>query len=215
MRGKGYRQTEEHRRRISESTTGVKKTPYYGRPCSEETRRKISEAKKGNQCSLGRKLSEITKSKISESNIGRKHSEEAKRKMSKFQKEREHGSMNEDHRRRISAGLQGISLEDWEGYISYEPYCHLFNFATKERIRNQHMRTCVISGESIIQNKQRLVIHHVDNNKQQGCNGIPWRLVPVTRSWNAKLQNQQSLLLLNLLLIQNKQAEINYRGAYS
>ena len=171
----GYRQTEEHRRRISESTMGVNKTPFYGRPCSEETRRKISESKMGNQCSLGRRYSENTKRKLSEAKKGSKN-------------------------------------PNWQGGTSYEPYCHLFNLATKERVRNQHLRTCVISGESVFQDGRRLSVHHVDNNKQQGCDGIKWRLVPVTNSWNHKLKNQQACQLLNLLLIKNENAQINFEG---
>lgn len=58
------------------------------RKFSEETRRKISKAKKGNKCCLGRKLSDETKKKISEANkgernsrFGKKHSSESKKKM--------------------------------------------------------------------------------------------------------------------------------------
>lgn len=47
-----------------------------GKPCSEETKKKISETEKG------KKLSEETKKKISEAGKGRKHTEEAKKKMS-------------------------------------------------------------------------------------------------------------------------------------
>jgi hypothetical protein len=55
---------------------------------SEESKKKMSEANKGNTYNKGRKMSEKTKEKISEANKGntynkgRKHSDEAKRKMS-------------------------------------------------------------------------------------------------------------------------------------
>jgi len=59
MPKKGYKQTEEHKKRVTESRKGHKH--------SEETKRKISESLKGNQ------LSEETKKKMSESRKGDKH----------------------------------------------------------------------------------------------------------------------------------------------
>jgi group I intron endonuclease len=61
-------------REVEESNLGMR--------LSEETRRKISEANKGNQRWLGRKHSEETLMKISNSNRGKTRSEESKRKMS-------------------------------------------------------------------------------------------------------------------------------------
>ena len=63
-----------------------------GKHHSEETKRKISNANKGNKNWLGKKHSEETKKKMSESkkgnkyNLGRKFSEEHKRKMSQAHK---------------------------------------------------------------------------------------------------------------------------------
>lgn len=53
---------------------------------SEETRLKISNAKKGNTNMLGKSLSKEAKLKISLANTGKKHSEESKKKMSEFRK---------------------------------------------------------------------------------------------------------------------------------
>lgn len=59
---------------------------------SEEHRRKLSEAKKGNKCCVGRKLSEESKRKISEAQRGNKNalgchrSEEERRKLSESKK---------------------------------------------------------------------------------------------------------------------------------
>ena len=214
-----FKRTEETRRKTSEAKRG-KNNPMYGKRHSEEIRLKISEAM------MGHEVSSETRRRISKSAKGRKRSEESKRKQSEARTGKKYGSPTEDTRRRISeanlgkkrseeirrrhsAAQQGIPFEDWTHYVSYEPYCHLFNLATKERIRNQHLRTCVISGKSILQEGQRLNVHHIDNNKQQGCDGIKWRLVPVTQSWNSKLKNPQIGLLLNLLLIKNPRAQIN------
>jgi hypothetical protein len=67
----GKPKSEEHKRKISESKKGQK----YGDK-SEETKKRMSESHKG------KKLPEVTKQKISESNKGRKLSKETKQKMS-------------------------------------------------------------------------------------------------------------------------------------
>lgn len=77
----GYKHSEETRKKMSESKKG-KPSSRKGCTLSKETRKKISEANKGNKPRLGCKLSEETKRKISEGNKGKKHSEESKKKMS-------------------------------------------------------------------------------------------------------------------------------------
>jgi hypothetical protein len=82
--------SEETKRKISESRKGQKNR--LGRKHTEETKRKISEALKGQKNSLGRKHTEETKRKISESrkgqknSLGRKHTEETKKKISEAKK---------------------------------------------------------------------------------------------------------------------------------
>jgi len=66
-----FTQSEETRKKMSESKKGKKRRPF-----TEEHKRKISESKKG------KKLSEECKRKISESKKGRKFSEEVKEKIS-------------------------------------------------------------------------------------------------------------------------------------
>ena len=58
-----------------------------GKHISEETRKKMSEAKKGeNHPMFGKHISEETRKKMSEANKGKPHSEETKRKMSEARK---------------------------------------------------------------------------------------------------------------------------------
>ena len=76
--------SEEYRRKLSEARKG-EKNPNYGKHHSEETRRKIGESKKGKH------HSEEAKQKMSESRKGKKHSphsEETRRKMSEAAKRR-------------------------------------------------------------------------------------------------------------------------------
>ena len=74
-------------RTMSEALKG-KNNPMYGKHHSEETKKKMSEARKG------RKLSEETKRKLSEALKGRKCSEETKRKMSEAKKGEKIGEKN-------------------------------------------------------------------------------------------------------------------------
>jgi len=71
-----------------------------GHVCSEETKRKMSEARRGgthseetrrkiSEANKGKKLSEETRRKLSEAHRGKKHSEESKRKMSETKKKKE------------------------------------------------------------------------------------------------------------------------------
>jgi len=116
----------------------------------------------------------------------------------------------EKHRRNISEGNTGKKPWNWQGGISFPPYCPKFNYMKKEEIRNQYNRVCVIGGVSALQNGQRLSVDHIDENKKQGCDGIPFNLRPLSRDIHGRMQNQQNHLLLELLLCGNKRAELNY-----
>ena len=76
---KGKAKSEDHKKKISETLSGINH-PNYGRTLPEETKRKISESHKG------RKFTEEHKRNLSEAHKGHKHSEETKRKMSKAHK---------------------------------------------------------------------------------------------------------------------------------
>lgn len=75
-----------------------------GRLYSEETRKKMSEAKKGNQFRKGKCHSEETKKKISETNKGKKMSEEARKKISDAGKGRHH---SEEAKKKMSEARKG------------------------------------------------------------------------------------------------------------
>jgi group I intron endonuclease len=64
--------SEESKRKMSEVRKG-EKHPLYGTHRSEETKEKISKANKGKQYKLGKKCSEETKKRISKSKSGENH----------------------------------------------------------------------------------------------------------------------------------------------
>lgn len=71
---------------------------HLGRKHSEETRKRMSKAAKGNTNNLGNKCSEESKRKMSEAQKGRKHSEESKQKISKSLKGQK---KTEQHKQRL------------------------------------------------------------------------------------------------------------------
>ncbi len=74
----------------------------------------------------------------------------------------------------------------WKGGISFEPYCEKFNEAKKEEIRNNYDRKCLVCAKTEIENGRKLSVHHIDYDKEQGCNGKKWFLVPLCITHNSK-----------------------------
>jgi len=98
--------SQESRRKISEANKG--NTNCLGKTHSEESRKKMSESQKGNTKRLGKTHSEETKRKMSDSSkgntnwLGKTHSEETKRKMSETKK-----NPSEETRRKMSEAQKG------------------------------------------------------------------------------------------------------------
>ena len=108
--GKSGRPTKETKRKLSEAKKG--------KQLSEEHKRKLSEAKKGKQ------LSEETKRKLSESQRGKKGywcgkqlSDETKRKMSESRKGRQ---FSEEHKRKMSESRKGEKNPNYGKQLSEE-----------------------------------------------------------------------------------------------
>jgi len=93
--------TDETRRKLSEAHKGKKKPPM-----SEEQKRRLSEFNKG------KKLSEETKRKMSESRKGRVVSDETRRKISEGHKGRKRAPHSEETRRKMSESHKGRKMSD-------------------------------------------------------------------------------------------------------
>lgn len=82
----GMHHSVETRKKMSEARKGAN-SPWYGKHRSAETRRKTSESIKGvNHPNYGKHLSDETRRKTSEANKGKHRSQEARRKMSESYK---------------------------------------------------------------------------------------------------------------------------------
>lgn len=104
LAGKGRRFTEEHRRKMSEAQKG-EKNHMFGKHPSEETRKKMSEARSGEKNHMfGKHHSEETRKKLSEATKGKHLSEETRKKMSEAHKGKR---LSEEHRKKISKSRKG------------------------------------------------------------------------------------------------------------
>lgn len=95
----GIKRSEETRRKISEANRG-ERNPHYGKHLSEQHRRRISEALKGERNhNYGKRLSEETRRKLSEACRGERNHNYGKH-------------LSEETRRNIGKAVKGRSLSE-------------------------------------------------------------------------------------------------------
>lgn len=89
--------------------------------------------------------------------------------------------------KRISAGRQGVSYDEWKSftYNLNSLYCPAFDEDCRESNREKYDRRCftcdLLEEENVTKNGDRwkLSVHHYDMDKMQGCDGKKWKLVPL------------------------------------
>ena len=177
---------------------GIKKgeeNPNFGRKASPETCRKKSESTKGEKAFwFGKHHSEETKEKIRRKNTGTVKSKESKEKQREKMKGRKR---SKEYCENISKakmgdknpmfGKKGEDHPSWKGGISFEPYCPKFNEAFKEKVRERFNRECFLCGKSEANDGRKLSVHHVQYNKNCGCDDeLKCDFVPTCMSCHAK-----------------------------
>ena len=93
---------------------------------------------------------------------GKHHTEETKRLISKNQSNQE-----------------GANNPNWQNGISFEPYCMKFNSVYKNGVREQFNNVCFLCGKTEEENGRALDVHHVNYNKQCGCDNTKCVCVPL------------------------------------
>lgn len=201
---KGKKFSEEHKKNISKANIGrlhsdetkrKMSKATKGRRLSDETKRKLGETKRGenNPNWNGGRIEKVCKQCGEIYDVGNSRSDDSyfcsilcRGKYYSGKNNRLYGKHHIDEtRRRISATKQGIPYDEWESYAKEYLYCPKFNETCRESNREKYGRRCFICGllesENFdINGKQRkLSVHHCDMDKQQGCGGIRWKLVPV------------------------------------
>jgi hypothetical protein len=184
----GWTHTTEARQRISAA--------FKGKPLSPEHRRKIGESNKGKVISeeqrgkisaalKGRHPTETALKNMRLAHMGKPQTEQKRRKVSEARK----GIVfTEDHKRKLREArigrFGGDKHPNWQGGISFEPYCVKFNDEFKERVRGFFNHRCVECGTP--QNGSKLLIHHVNFDKKTCCNDNKPLFVPPCRSCHSK-----------------------------
>jgi hypothetical protein len=105
--------------------------------------------------------------------------------------------------RRRSATMQGIPYEEWTEYATEQKYCSKFNESLKRAIREKYDNKCFLCGKpqsdniTTVGQQKALSVHHVDMNKDQGCDEHDWSLVPLclhchggahSKMWQARIE---------------------------
>lgn len=88
---------------------------------------------------------------------------------------------------------RGANHYMWNDGASFGEYCPKFNNSLKQAVRDQYNNCDFMSGlpDTICNNGRKLDVHHVDYNKQQGCDGHHWQLVPLSVSNHCKTSHNR------------------------
>ena len=68
-----------------------------------------------------------------------------------------------------------------------DKYCEKFNDIVREQCRAKYGYKCFLCGMEQRDNNKRLNVHHVDLNKNQGCDNIEFNLVPLCNHCHSKV----------------------------
>lgn len=134
-----------------------------------ESRKKISNALKGNKHFLGHKHTKEARMKIGEARKGRPLTEEHKRNLSK------------NHR-----DMRGEKNHNWKGGISLKIYGSDFNEKLRKRIRERDGNICQFCGKR--PSKEKTHTHHIDYDKR---NNDELNLISLCRSHNMEAEQNK------------------------
>lgn len=172
-----------------------------GKAKSESHKENISKAKQGitpqnleilKASRIGKENSDYQKQRASEANTGPVRSEESK----ELNRIAHIGVFpSEETRKKISENRTGLYCGEenhmWKGGTSFLPYCYKFNERRKIAVRKFFGDKCLTCSKEHSENIVgdivcELSVHHVDHDKEQGCNGKPFNLVPLCHECHNK-----------------------------
>ena len=78
-----------------------------------------------------------------------------------------------------SETICGDNNPNWNGGVSFEPYCEHFNEAFKKKIRDKYDGKCFICGKTTERNGRNMNVHHVEYSKDCLCDGVVCEFVPL------------------------------------
>ena len=122
-------------------------------------------------------------------NHGKHHSEDTRKKLSDARKGK-HPS--EEARKKMSDARKGEKNANWRNGTSFEPYCEKFNEPFKEYIREKFGRVCFLCSKTEEENGKRLSVHHVNGNKNCGCDGDETcQFIPLCAKCHSKVHSKK------------------------
>ena len=171
---------------------------YLHKPCSEKTKMKMRESRRGEGNSMfGRHHSKEAKLKMRKAKIGKNLSDEHRRKMSESRKGRIGPNlgirMPEEQKRKISKATKGENNPmygihrfgetnpNWQGGKSFELYGTEFNDKLKAQIRARDNNQCQVC--KTYENGRTHPVHHKDYNKK---NNDPVNLITLCDPCHSK-----------------------------
>lgn len=101
-----------------------------------------------------------------------------------------------------SKNFSGENSPMWEGGISFLPYCFKFNNKRRQAVRDFFNNTCIICGKHQSEELTKLDVHHVYYNKDDGCDGRPFNLVPLCHACHTRTNHNRDyweIFITNLL----------------
>ena len=104
-----------------------------------------------------------------------------------------------------SINQKGKNNVNWQGGITQNPYCKLFNESFKTKIRNKFNNKCFLCGKTKQDEGKNLAVHHVNYNKNCLC-GSNCEFVPLCTSCHAKTNGNRQYWenLIMCYLYQNR-----------
>jgi len=154
---KGRIMSEKDRKKISESTKGIKDNLETRKKKSLAMRKRIKEGnvylfKKGNQMRKGKipwnkGLTKETDSRVSGPPIG-------------------HNFWGKEETLFSNRDVKLDKHPNWQGGKSFEPYSLKWTKELKETIRQRDNHTCRLCGVKWIKGNRKFIVHHIDYDKK-------------------------------------------------
>lgn len=99
----------------------------------------------------------------------------------------------------MGRNVKGANNPRWLNSISFEPYCMKCNKGYKDYIRNLFGNECFLCSKAEADNRRKLDVHHVNYNKDCGCDGAKCICVPLCirchRRTNGNRECWQALIM--------------------
>ena len=177
---------------------GHKSGYFKGKLHSEETKRKISEARKGTKMSESAKEKLIKRMKGNKYRLGVIAAEETREKMRQK-------IFTTETRLKLSLSSLGDKNPQWRGGVSFEPYSVDWTQKLKESIRKRDRYKCQLCSKR--QKNRVFPIHHIDYNKK---NCSPENLITLCNSCHSKTNHNRKYWINYFNLV--NQYEKNYQN---